>query len=252
MPETLKWFRDGGGGIDGGTQFDNAFGTSPLCCPARASIFSGRYAHNHGIRSNEESQSERLDQQTTLQKYLKDDGYQTGIYGKYLNAWRLPRNPPYFDKWGTFEENPYGATADNPSGTFPVNEDGTFKRLNEYTVDYVDRKAQEFLDNAAADPGRPWFLYLAVNAPHEPAEPPSRCSAANLPRSQLPDPPKDNSRNETDLSDKPPIVRNYQDTRQIFDQTNPSTGQVVEGLSTKTARTLCAVDDMVDDVMGKL
>jgi arylsulfatase A-like enzyme len=252
MPETLKWFRDGATGIDGGTQFDNAYVTSPLCCPSRSSIFSGLYAHNHGIRSNNETQSEHLDQQTTLQKYLKDDGYQTGIYGKYLNAWRLPRNPPYFDKWGTYEENPYGATADNPSGTFPVNQDGTMQSYNEYTVDYVDRKAQEFLQNAAADPTRPWFLYLAPNAPHEPASPPVRYSEANLPRSQLPDPPKDNSRNETDLSDKPPVVRTAQDTRQIFDQINPSTGQVAEGLSTKVARSLRSVDDLVRDVMEKL
>jgi arylsulfatase A-like enzyme len=252
MPQTLEWFRDGGPGIDGGTQFDNAYVTAPLCCPSRASIFTGRYAHNHGLLSNDETQSERLDQSTTLQKYLKDDGYTTGIYGKYLNAWRLPRNPPYFDQWGTYSENPYGATASNPAGTFPVNEDGTFKRLNEYTVDYVSRKAQEFLTNAATNPGQPWFLYLAVNAPHEPADPPVRYSESNLPRSQLPTPTLDNSRNETDLSDKPSFVRTHQDTRQIFDQINPSTGQVAEGLSTKVMRTLHSVDDLVRDVMDKL
>jgi arylsulfatase A-like enzyme len=252
MPQTLKWFRDGAPGTDGGTQYDNAYVTAPLCCPSRSSIFTGDYAHNHGIRSNDETQSERLDQSTTLQKYLKDDGYTTGIYGKYLNAWRLPRNPPYFDTWGTFSENPYGATASNPSGSFGVNEDGTFNHRNEYTVDYVSRKAQDFLTNAAANPGQPWFLYLAVNAPHEPADPPARYSEANYPRSQLPNPAEDNSRNETDLSDKPPLVRNYTDTRQIFDQTNPGTGQVAEGLSTKEMRTLLSVDDLVRDVMGKL
>src|SRR5687768_1055980 len=47
MPKTVRWF------VRGGTDFSNAFATTPLCCPARASIFSGRYAHNHGVQVND-------------------------------------------------------------------------------------------------------------------------------------------------------------------------------------------------------
>ncbi|MYS16759.1 sulfatase-like hydrolase/transferase, partial [Streptomyces sp. SID4982] len=61
--------------------------TTPLCAPSRSSVFSGRYAHNHGGRNNGASRS--LDQHTTLQRYLKQAGYRTGLFGKYLNSWDL-------------------------------------------------------------------------------------------------------------------------------------------------------------------
>ena len=47
MPKTLQWFEDGG------TRFNNAFATTPTCCPSRASLFSGRYTHNHGVTTND-------------------------------------------------------------------------------------------------------------------------------------------------------------------------------------------------------
>jgi len=46
MPATRRWFGRGG------TTFNRAYATTPLCCPARASIMTGRYAHNHGVRGN--------------------------------------------------------------------------------------------------------------------------------------------------------------------------------------------------------
>ena len=70
MPQTLSWFETGG------TQFTQAFATTPGCCPSRASIFSGRYMHNHGVRTNDSSQS--LDQRFTIQAYLKAGGYRPG------------------------------------------------------------------------------------------------------------------------------------------------------------------------------
>ncbi len=43
VPETRQFFEDG-------INFTHAFATTPVCCPSRASIFSGRFAHNHGVK----------------------------------------------------------------------------------------------------------------------------------------------------------------------------------------------------------
>src|SRR5512134_2164011 len=58
MPHTSAFFGEGG------TRFLNAFATTPLCCPGRASILTGRYAHNTGVRGNGPSVRRRLDRST--------------------------------------------------------------------------------------------------------------------------------------------------------------------------------------------
>src|SRR4029079_9637448 len=60
MPQTRQWFETGG------TKFTKAFVATPQCCPSRSAIFSGRYVHNHGVRTNDLSPN--LDQRYTLQK----------------------------------------------------------------------------------------------------------------------------------------------------------------------------------------
>ena len=92
MPQTVEWLQRGG------TRFSRAFATTPLCCPSRASIFTGQYAHNHGVRLNHDA--EKLNQEETIQRYLQDAGYRTAIVGKYLNEWDLSRDPPYFRSVG--------------------------------------------------------------------------------------------------------------------------------------------------------
>lgn len=66
MPKTIDWL--GGQGVT----FTDGHVTTPLCAPWRSSVFSGRYAHNHGVRGNTASHS--LDQDTTVQRYLKQAG----------------------------------------------------------------------------------------------------------------------------------------------------------------------------------
>ncbi|WP_425552418.1 sulfatase-like hydrolase/transferase [Dactylosporangium maewongense] len=43
MPKALAWLRDHG------REYPNAMVSTPSCCPSRATILSGRYAHNHGV-----------------------------------------------------------------------------------------------------------------------------------------------------------------------------------------------------------
>lgn len=77
MPETKHWLQKGG------VRFTQGYVTTPLCCPSRASIFTGRYAHNHEVRTN--SDGELMDQASAVQRYLQDSGYTTAFVGKFLN-----------------------------------------------------------------------------------------------------------------------------------------------------------------------
>src|SRR5581483_11307472 len=82
MPKTRRWLQDGG------TRFSEAYATIPICAPMRSSVMSGRYQHNHGVVTNLDA-PERLDQSATIQKYLHDGGYQTGLDGKFLIGWPI-------------------------------------------------------------------------------------------------------------------------------------------------------------------
>jgi arylsulfatase A-like enzyme len=171
MPQTLKWFRDGdaAAGIVGGTEYVNAFAPTPMCCPARASIFSGRYAHNHGVINN--GLGGKLLSTGTVQRYLNDIGYQNAIFGKYLNGWKPPKThddapdagpAPNFHEYSIMEG--YQAAYVNASPGMPP------PGATEYTPDYVFDRAVDFVQGreGQAD-GKPWFLYVAPQAPHESA-----------------------------------------------------------------------------------
>ena len=95
-----------------GLTFTNAFVTTPLCCPSRASILRGQYAHSHGVLNNVGENGGfpafyRLgDEDSTVATWLHDAGYRTALIGKYLN--RYPKGaaeshvPPGWDEWSAF------------------------------------------------------------------------------------------------------------------------------------------------------
>ena len=166
MPDTRRLFRRQG------VEFANAFATTPLCCPARASILSGRYAHNHGVRR--QTEGDNLDPSSTLQHVLRNAGYQTAIFGKYLNGWALDRNPPSFDRWATF------LNSHKYEGVL-WNVDGTIKSIDEYSTRFIGRRAKRFVREAEAEDARPWFMYLAPPAPHRPFTPEHQYERARVP-----------------------------------------------------------------------
>jgi arylsulfatase A-like enzyme len=205
MKKTKGWFHTGDlqvpgrDPVAGGTKFPNGIVTTPLCCPARTSIFTGQYIHNHGVTNNGVAQNILDDK--TLQEYLNPT-YHTGIFGKYLNNWdqRLEFKvsgsfvPPHWDKWATFEGQ-----------MFPVrvNEQGAYKTVIEYSTDYLARKSTEFIQ--ATPQGEPFFLYVAPTAPHTPWVPEAAYADKPVPPwSEITSSPKFF---EADRSDKPDWVQ---------------------------------------------
>jgi arylsulfatase A-like enzyme len=186
MPKTRRIFRDG-------TRYTNAFVSDPLCCPSRASIFTGRYPHNHGVKTEKEATN--LVQASTIEHYLQEAGYRTGIYGKYLNSWPTPKPPPFFDKWAIFRASRYGYR----NGIWNVN--GNIVHVPAYSTGFIGRRADSFLRSTASRQGQPWFLYLATAAPHFPFTPAHKYAHAAVPKWN-----GDAGTREVNLSDKPPFV----------------------------------------------
>lgn len=146
-----------------GVHYENAFATTPLCCPARASILTGRYAHNHGVNTNDGTQLDALDHQTTLQYYLQQAGYETALFGKFLNRWPLEEPPPYFNQFVT------STNYDYVDGQWNLN--GEIRSIERYNTSYVASLAEDFLTVSEAQDEKPWFMYLAPIAPHSPYTP---------------------------------------------------------------------------------
>ncbi len=172
-----------------GVTFNHGYITTPLCGPSRCSILTGMYAHSHEIR---ESQDSGFDE-TTFAKYLQDDGYYTGLVGKYLNEWRVKDEPkPEFDYWRAI----FGGQSryNNPD----IMVDGEWVRhQGQYITDAFGDYCLEFIENAAKKL-KPFCLYFAPNAPHEPATPADEDKFLAI---DLPEFPPNFS--EEDISDKP-------------------------------------------------
>jgi N-acetylglucosamine-6-sulfatase len=141
-----------------GTRFLNAFVTTPLCSPSRASFLTGQYAHTHGIIDNTDrsAASHRL---VTFPRLLHDAGYETGYIGKWhMGNDASPR--PGFDDWLGM---PGQGTSRNPA----LNDNGHEVKLNGYTTDLFTERALAFLRRPRS---KPFFLYVSHKAIHPETE----------------------------------------------------------------------------------
>ncbi len=222
MPSTQFWMKKGG------TLFARTFATTPLCCPSRASIFTGRYAHNHLVRNN--SATSELDHRTTVQRSLHRAGYRTAIFGKFLNGWPIERRPPYFDEWATFG----GSKSHYYNGEWNVN--GSVRTVHRYSTNYIERRAVDFLQSSEKNDEQPWFLVVSTAAPHQPA-----IAEPSYAKRHVPPWSKNPAVNEEDRTDKPPFVQ---------EQNVPLWKSRVARRA--QLRTLFSVDQLVGRVFRKL
>jgi N-acetylglucosamine-6-sulfatase len=206
-----------------GTTFANSFANLPVCCPSRATLLTGQYAHNHGTLTNGPPEGGFAKFQADhgrniLPGWLQDDGYFTAHIGKYLNGYGAGGTetfvPPGWTEW-------YAAAPRTQSVyDYTLNENGTLVSYGtspaDFKQDVITSKAVGVI-NARAPAAQPFFLSVAYTAPHSGGpnpnpNPPGGCRGTAKPAPRhgtafngepLPQPA---NFNEVDVSDKPPDV----------------------------------------------
>lgn len=225
-----------------GVTFTNAFVVNPLCCPSRASILTGKYSHGTDVYKNVPPhggyESFTQLEGSTVAAWLHEAGYETGLFGKYLNGYTGSNIPPGWDRWSAF------AVPNNAGGAYydyTLNTDGVLVSRGsddlDYSTDVLASQAEAFIRAAEG----PLFLYFAPFAPHGATIPAPRHSDTfpNLEVS-LPD-----SYNEQDVSDKPSWVRDL-----------PTVGEDKQARIAATRRpyfqSLLAVDEALEGIVQAL
>jgi N-acetylglucosamine-6-sulfatase len=236
---------------DRGTTFVRSFASYPLCCPSRATLLTGQYPHNHGVRANAPPLGgyPLLDHSNTLAVWLQAAGYYTAHVGKYLNGYgtNSPAPPPGWSRWfGLMDPSTYRFYG------YKVSVDGVPVQYGDsgadYQTDVLAAEAERIIRSRAGS-DQPFFLWVAPVAPHlemqgrnqTPPRPAPRHEGA-FAREPLPAKP---SFNEVNVQDKPDHIRKRPRLK--------STGvQEVVQLHRARLASLLAVDDMVERLVRAL
>jgi N-acetylglucosamine-6-sulfatase len=215
MPKTTKLL------VDHGTSFSDYIVTTALCCPSRASLITGQYAHNHGVLNNGKGggYGGLIDKGNVLPVWLQQAGYTTIHVGKFMNAYgKFVADPaevaPGWDEWQTLfsgDGRYYGYDLSNNGKTVHK---GLANR--DYVTRVVTRKAVGAVRKYAPE-DKPFYLQVDQRAPHiARGNRPGRCGGGT--RVPEPDPadldefkdaplPRSRAFNEANMGDKPAFLR---------------------------------------------
>uniref|UniRef100_A0A8C4E1N0 N-acetylglucosamine-6-sulfatase n=1 Tax=Dicentrarchus labrax TaxID=13489 RepID=A0A8C4E1N0_DICLA len=219
---------------DAGATFVNAFTVTPLCCPSRSSVLTGRYPHNHEVRNNSLSgncsslQWQKGPEAEAFPVYLNKLKYQTFFAGKYLNqpfaVWLQVGNSQYYNY--TLSVN---AKEEKHGDSYE----------KDYLTDLITNRSLNFLDNRS--PQHPFFLMLSPPAPHSP------WTAAPQYQKEFGDvkAPRDGS------FDKPGKDKHWL-LRQPINPMPSKTLDYLDNAYRRRWQTLLSVDDMVELLLKKL
>lgn len=160
-----------------GVRLTDGYSNGPVCTPTRAALVTGRYQQRVGLEwaiGPGQSEPGLPATEASLARRLKGAGYVTGLVGK----WHLGYKPEFgpnahgFDEFfgllsGNVDFYSHREIDDQPD----LHEDGKPVVATGYLTELLTERAVRFIDRHA---GRPFFLYLAYNAPHWPFQPPGR------------------------------------------------------------------------------
>ncbi|MFI6908867.1 sulfatase [Nonomuraea sp. NPDC050394] len=233
--------------VSQGTSFDRFFVTNSWCCPSRSSILRSQYVHSHGVLTNTAPEG-GFDkfyrsglERSTIGTWMRSAGYRTALMGKFLNHYpgesAAPTYvPPGWDDWRVPVRNLYEEYG------YRLNENGTLVDYGwaegDYLSDVLATKVRDFVQSSGQ---RPFFLYLAPVAPHNPANPAVRHAGA-FPDAQA---PRTKNFNQENVDNEPVWLRSL-----------PKLGQRaidrVDERYRARLRAMLGVDDLVGSLMTTL
>jgi N-acetylglucosamine-6-sulfatase len=227
-----------------GLRFSRTIAPTATCCPSRASLATGLFAHETGVWGNTppyggwRSFYDNGNEDRTLAKALHARGYRTGLFGKYANGYAhneagFPAGhiPPGWDTFLTF--------ADSTGSYYDYSlTDGSRYRWasNDYSTDVLGARAARFIRETA--PEDPLFVMFTPYAPHKPYRPARRHLyqlAHKLPAYRPPSVTED-------VSDKPSFLSSRPRVRQ----------KTIDRIRTRQQEQLLSVDEAVARILRAL
>lgn len=227
-----------------GVHFENAFVTTALCSPSRASILTGQYMHNHGVVDNNKPPREGT---IFFPQYLQKAGYSTAFIGKWhmgehaLAGHRLDDPQPGFDHWVSFagQGHYYPEVVEGKVNQLNVN--GEQVDQKGYITDELTDYALDWLNNRDND--KPFFMYLSHKAVHANFSPAERHENQYADREiPVPDSQADTEEN---YDGKPLWVKNQRNSWHGVDFPYHSGRFDVQAYKMQYHRALSAVDDSI-------
>lgn len=214
-----------------GMTFDRAYVETPVCAPTRATLLTGRLAHNHGVLSTAGTRPRMMAvDHDSIASRLAAAGYRTAYFGKYNNGYDCSYVPAGWQLWRGF------------CGLAPTNAvtviDGVRTSVPGHSDDWIRAQASTFIRQTPGD--RPFLLVASSVQPHTPHDPARRhrgmFAGAMVPRTP--------AFNEADVSDLPPFLR-----KPLL---SPVQVQELDRAWALTLEELQTIDEMVEGIVAAL
>ncbi|MBL9202893.1 MAG: sulfatase-like hydrolase/transferase [Opitutaceae bacterium] len=158
-----------------GVWFSQAYITGNVCSPTRAGLLTGRYQQRAGVYTAGEGGRGIAQAEKIFPRFLQPAGYVTAAYGKWHLGLTLAQSPVGrgFDHWYGFlgrGGHDYFDLAQHDPDTGPMYRDGKETKDTGYLTTRLTEEAVAFV---AANKARPFYIHLAYNAVHAPAQAPA-------------------------------------------------------------------------------